>query len=268
MLHAVFKIFRSWLRNLPDKGEKIQKLHQRVIEALEKKHEIDDAANLLKDLNLESKDMTNLEWEGSRVFKKPQLDSDDDEDPDPLAVLLSTNSVASQQKIVKHIPPVKSLITEQDLKEAEEIKTEHLHLDPVLEHMCQNEKLEPEHRFLPYKNAKQRDQPEHPKERDNTAATPPVTKQVIKMLTLRESMEAENANRIVTKEVSEKHAAERLAMRTKELKAVGLEITSSSLPIKPLSEMNKYRLPCEITDEATDESDDSYESALSDEGEE
>lgn len=251
--------FRSWLRNLPDKGIKIQILYDRAIEALARKHEIDEAADLLKDLNLSVANIANLEWEGTRVTKKQQLDSDDDDDPDPLAVLLSTNSIASSKKIVKQQEPA-NLITEQDL---EEIKNE-LHLDPVLEQMCKNEKLEPEARFLPYKNVKLREQREHPKERDNTSATPPVTKQVIKMLTLRESLETENANRMVLKDVSEKHTAERLAIKMKELKAVGLDISNLSKPLS--ASMTKYRLPCEENE--SEASDESFESALSDEFEE
>jgi hypothetical protein len=213
---------------------------------------------------LESDDITNLEWEGSRVIKKAQLDSDDDEDSDPLAVLVSTNSIAATKIIIKHEAPQTILITEEDLKEAEEIKNEHLLLDPVLEQICQNEKLEQEQRFLPYKNVKHREHPESTKLRDNTSATPPVTKQVTKSLTLRESIEVENVNRKNLKVVSEKHAAERLAVKTKELKAVGLEVTNLPPKQSTLS-MTKYRLPCDETEEVHEEdSDDSYESALSD----
>lgn len=218
-------------------------------------------------MNLGTKEISNLEWEGTRVIQKPQLDSDDDEDSDPLAVLVSTNSITSTKKIVKIQPPQKPLITEEDLKEAEEIKNEHLKLDPVLEQVCQNEKLEPEQRFLPYKNVKHREHPEPHKLRDNSSATPPVTKQITKMLTLRESIEVENEYRKLTKDLSEKHAAERLALKMKELKAVGLEISNlqPKTPAPALS-MTKYRLPCDETEELHEEdSDDSYESALSDE---
>lgn len=219
-------------------------------------------------MNLGSEDITNLEWEGTRLIKKPSLDSDDDEDSDPLAVLVSTNAITPNKKIVKHQPAQKPLITENDLKEAEEIKNEHLQLDPVLEHVCQKEKLESEVRFLPYKNAKHRELSEQNKPRDNTSATPPVIKQTIKMLTLRESIEVENKNRKIFKELSEKHAAERLALKMKELKAVGLEVTNQPPKSPAALSMTKYRLPCDET-EAIDEqtSDDSYESALSDEEE-
>lgn len=233
---------------------------------MEKKKEIDEAANLLKDLNLRTEEISNLEWEGTRVLKKEQLDSDDDEDSDPLAVLVSTNSITSSRKIVKIETPQKPLITEEDLKEAAEIKNEHLELDPVLEQVCRKEKLETEQRFLPYKNVKHRDHPEPHKLRDNTSATPPMTKQITKTLTIRESIEVENENRKLTKDLSEKHAAERLALKMKELKAVGLEISNSppKTPAAALS-MTKYRLPCDETEELHEEdSDDSYESALSD----
>ena len=232
---------------------------------MEQKQEFEDNAKILKNLNLEPKDVENLEWEGALVTKKPQLDSDDDEDPDPIAILASTNSVRSSRKIVKRQKTPKSLITENDLLEVQN-EINKLNLDPILENVCQREKLESDFRFLPHKNAKIRESSEQTKSRDVTAAAPPVIKKGVQMLSLRESIEVESSNRAILKEVTEKHAAERLAMREKNLREFGMEPTKTS-PQKssnPLS-MTKYRLPRDNMDEILDDaSNDSYESALSD----
>lgn len=262
-MHAIALIlhFRSWLKKLPDEGDKIQNLYDRVIEALKRKDEIDIAENMLKNLNLESKDIANMEWEGRNAIKKQPIDSDDEEETDPLAILASSSSL--QKKIIKHQKPPKPLITEQDLKEAEEIKNDHhLKLDHVLERCCKIENMDSDQRFLPYKSVKSSDHPH--KSRDNTAASPPFLEQGTKALTIRESIEVENTSRKNVKIVTEKHAAERLAARTKELKLAGfkIETPSTSAPSNPLS-MSKYRLPAIETEEA-ENSDDSDESSLSD----
>lgn len=254
---------RAWLKKLPDKGDKIQKLYDRVIEALTKKDEIEETESLLKNLNLESKDLENMEWEGGKITKKQPIDSDDDEDTDPLAILVSSN--ATQKKIIKKENSEKSLITEKDLEEAEEIRS--LKLDPVLEHICDIEKLEHDYRFLPFKSTKAREKESPVKIRDNSAATPPVIKQGTVLLSLRESIEIENANQKAMKKAMEKHSAERLAARMKAYQEAGIEAPSvSSTSSNPLS-MTKYRLPPEETQEMADSDDDSYESALSDDEE-
>lgn len=232
------------------------------MEALKQKEGIEVTENLLRTLKIESKDIENLEWEGKDLIKKEVVDSDDEADPDPLAILATTNSVLANKKIVKHETPAKPLITEQDLQEAKEIK---LVLDPVLEHVCDIDNIKPDFRFLPYKNAKVH---EHPaKDRENTAATPPVTKQTAILLSLRESIEIENKNRENLKDLTAKHTAERLEDRMKAMKAAGIEITSSTsaLPFKPSQSMSKYRLPAEENEAPDSDDNDSYESALSDE---
>jgi hypothetical protein len=151
------------------------------------------------------------------------------------------------------------------LEEAKEIKKESLVLDPVLEFVCDIENLTPDSRFLPYKNAKIH---EHPaKNRDNSAATPPVTKQTTIMLSLRDSIEIENKNREVLKDLTEKHTAERLEEKMKAMKAAGIDIsttTKTTHPFQPSLSMSKYRLPAE-ENEADDSDNDSFESAISDE---
>jgi hypothetical protein len=315
---------------------------------LKRREGIEATEKLLKILKLESRDMDNIEWEGKKSIKEEELDSDVKGDTNPLAVLASTNSVLSRTKIIKYETPAKSLITEQDLKEAKETECkplikfdnssaliqldpvlehvcdnkslevhEHstenrtnsaatssgikqsiiikyetpekpstaeqdlkeskeveckpliklddspalIQLDPVLEHVCDNEKLEAERRFLPFRNAKVHERPA--KNRDNSAASPPIIRQSTIMLSLRESIEIENKNREVFKALSEKQAAERLVEKMKAMNAAGIQI-STTQPMKLSQSMSKYRLPAEEHD-VDEDSDDSFESALSDE---
>lgn len=260
----LFSDFRSRLQKLPDKGLKIQALHDRAVKALELKNEIESAANLLSSLNLGSNDINNLEWTGSTKTTKQQdvLDSDDDEDP--LAILTSSNSVNKNKRIVKHSKADEQLITEEDLKEAAEITKSPLHLDPVLEHVCQNENMEQSQRFLPHKpkfkspsssTSSLASENEIKKHRDNSAATPPVH-QGAKQLTLRESIETEHLHRLKMQELQEKQAAERLAMKTKELGSIELQPPQDAATKNPDANfMSKYRVASSFIDEF-DENDD------------
>lgn len=271
-------IFRYRLKNLPDKGQKIQLLYDRAVKALEMKSEIEIASSLLSALNLGSNNMNNLEWEGTTNGGKKAdvLDSDDDEDP--LAILTSSNSVNKNQIVVKHSHDdgrEAQLITEDDIKEALEITNSPLHLDPVLEHICQNEKMEPSHRFLPHKpkysslnssTSSLASSDEHKKIRDNTAASPPVYTQGTKLLTLRESIETQHAQRLKMKGLQEKQAVERLAMKAKDLSKVGPSPVADVTHKKSDGNfMSKYRLATSLlgddfdveeNDSLSDENDD------------
>lgn len=240
------------------------------MKALELKQEIDDASNLLSTLKIGANDLNNMEWaeKSNGLKQRDVLDSDDDEDP--LAILASSNTVNHNKIIVKQPEDDIQLITENDIKEAREIASSSLHLDPVLEHVCRNENMEQSKRFLPHK-------PKYnssstlslieiegkKKVRDNTAATPPVLIQGTKLLTLRESIETEHVYYQKMKELQEKQAAERLAVRVKEL-GENFKPTTIGQPKTDSSFLSKYRLPSSIVDESEgDENEDS----LSDEGE-
>lgn len=201
-------------------------MYERAVKAYELKNEIDDASKLLSDLNLGARNVSNLEWEGKLRIKEHQdiLDSDDDEDP--LAILASSNTVNLNRVIVKTSPDGRksSLVTEEDIKEAEEIVNSTLHFDPVLENICQIENMEPSHRFLPHKPkfddtplASKADSDENKILRDNSAASPPVQNHGAKLLSLRESIEIEHVQRQKMKEIQEKQAADRLALKAKEM---------------------------------------------------
>jgi hypothetical protein len=206
--------------------------------------------------------------------KEDPLDSDDEE-RNPFEILTSSNSATHNQKIVKESKEIK-LITEQDIEEAKEIASNTLHMNAVDEYLCRKENLEPEYRFLPYKsteiNKKKSSesvalQNKTPKIRDNTAATPPVLEKGTVILSLRESIEVEFHQQLIMKDLLEKQAAERLAIKMKELKMAGLEMSAPPKIVpRASSSMTKYRLPpSEIDDDADDDGDLSHDSLSDDE---
>jgi len=222
------------------------------VEALEKKTDIDGASDLLNHMNLNSKNISNLEWEGttlSSAQKKSPLDSDDDDDP--IAILVSSNTVHKNQKIVKTDDDEQpSLITPQDIREAAELSKE-VHLDPGATYTCTKENLEPPHRFCPNKpKPSTKDSKLPAKQRDNTAATPPSSSHTLKMLTLRESIDVENVHRHKMKELLEKQAAERLEAKIK----------LADLSIGPVAvNLNATMMSYRNVKEAEDGSDESEE---------
>lgn len=238
------------------------------MKALELKNEIEVASTLLSSLNLNSKNISNLEWEGTTKLKSQDtLDSDDEEDP--LAILSSSNTVNHNRRIAKpENSEEPALVTDEDIREAQEIKNSELHLDPGAEYMCKKENMEPSHRFLPYKSASNTSSNSSasntPKKlRDNSAATPPVLDSGVKMLSLRESIDAENVYRHKMKELNEKHAAERLAQKLKEIKELPQPVS-----VKPLNAsatvLQAYRAVASLVDES-DDSDEDSNNSLSDE---
>ena len=220
--------FRARLSSLPDKGEKIQDLHDRAVEALEIKNEIDDASRLLTDLNLGERRLSNLEWEGKLKGIEEQDVLESDDDMDHLAILTSSNTANLNRVIVKTSPDGRksSLVTEEDINEAAEIVNSTLHFDPVLENICQKEKMDPSPRFLPHKpkfddtaalSSFSTSSDDNKKLRENTAASPPVQIHGAKRLSLRDSIEIEHFQRDKMKEVQEKQVADRMALRAKEM---------------------------------------------------
>lgn len=275
---TIFPLFRQFIDRLPDKGEKIKSLYDRIVEALEYRTDIEYASKLLSKLNIGSSNLNNLEWEGSIHTKKQQQLDSDDEEQDPLEILASSNSTFKNQKIVKksNDPNEKPLITEEDIKEAKEILNGELHLDPVDEKICEREKLDSDHRFLPYKSTefkKKQDsdkvekEKKEPKIRDVTAATPPVITKGTVALTLKESLDIEHHHQTVMKQLLEKQAVERLEAKMKEMKALGLDTTalSESMPKSKNLSMKKYRLPDPVFDELIEDDEDKSDDSLTDE---
>lgn len=244
------------------------------MKALQLKNEIDATSNLLSSLSLGAKDINNLEWEGKIKPKQQQEQLDSDDDEDPLAILTSSNTVNQNKIIVKHSKDDEServLITAEDIKEAQEIASSSLHLDPVLEQVCQHENMEPPHRFLLYKPKSQSlnsstsslGQEETKKVRDNSAASYPVCNQGVKPLSIRESIEIEHAGRLKMKELQEKQAADRLATKMKDLDVNAVNCVTIEAPNKPGTNfMSKYRLASSIMEDFEVEEND--EDSLSD----
>lgn len=123
--------FRSRLLKLPDKGDRIQKLHDNIVKELNARNEIDKAAALFSELNIVEKGVkavTQMEWNGGKLkgdqvlVAAETLDSDDDEDGefDPLKIIAQSRAT----KLVKVTKPPKSLITEADLQDIKSIEEE------------------------------------------------------------------------------------------------------------------------------------------------
>lgn len=92
--------------------------------------------------------------------------------------------------------------------------------------------------------------------RDNSAATPPVYYQGVKLLPLRESIEAEHKHRKRMKELQDIQAAERLAIKIKELGSDFMQSSSRSTNtiLPEAGNMSKYRLaPTIFDDDAEDD---------------
>lgn len=229
-----FYYFRSRLQKLPDKGKKIQDLYDRVEKQLEISHQIDNAADLLSALNIGKCDITSIEWNRKSNMENKStevLDSDDDEEGagNPFAILANSNTVHQNKKLVHNVQEIpESLVTLKDIQEAEEITSSDLHLEIGAVSVCNKESMELSDRFLPYrfktiKTKTDESTPSKPEKiRDNTAASYPILKCGVKMLTLRDSIEIENIQRKKMLVVLEKQAADRLETRLKLNPAIGL----------------------------------------------
>lgn len=123
--------FRSRLLLLPDKGERIQKLYKNILNEINVRNEIDQAAKLFSELNIVQKGIntvTHMEWSGGKVngdqlvVAGDTLDSDDDIDgnDDPLKIIAQSR----ETKLVKVAKPPPSLITEADLQDIKSIEAE------------------------------------------------------------------------------------------------------------------------------------------------
>jgi hypothetical protein len=136
----------------------------------------------------------------------------------------------------------------------------------VLEQVCQHENLEPPQRFLLYKpksnslntSTSSQGQDKKNKARDNSAATPPVHRQGVKPLTIRESIEIEHSHRVKLKELQEKQAEERLAVRKAELEKNGIKYEPVVVKNPEGISMSKYRLAAEILDDFEEGNEDSH----------
>ncbi|XP_059622045.1 uncharacterized protein LOC132265412 [Phlebotomus argentipes] len=253
---------KNRLQRLPDRGRRIQEMHERIEKRLRELDTVEEAARMFSDLNIASrgqKSLTNLEWTGKC---HPQMDytvdSDDDEAPDPLKVLAQSRNLAKTVKIVKETP----LITQEDLKEIKSF-SDHVQKPPQSDEsrsassmsgtsadldahaalLCEKEQSrEVKSKFRPYQTTKSDvHKPEAEMERrarkqwDLSAVAPPqLTHPGVKMLSLHESLELQLRKQEELKTLERQQAEARLQK--------SLKMVSSDFQAKDLSQFFKtYR---------------------------
>lgn len=127
---------------LPDKGERIQKLYEKIVQEINARNEVDQAAALFSELNIVEKGVkavTHMEWTGRNVsgdqilVAADTLDSDDDDDDE--VDLLKIIAQSRNAKLVKVVKPPKSLITEADIREINSIES-HNEADQLKNGQC------------------------------------------------------------------------------------------------------------------------------------
>lgn len=268
---------RSRLEKLSDKGERIKSLHIRIVEEIESRKELDQAATVFSDLNIAVKGLKaimQMEWNGGKTNGDENVasaDSDDDLDEEnKLLKMLARSRV--QTKIVQVEKPEPSLVTAADL---EEIKSFDVQLEPHALYVAGKDKIVDENsnvktkKFYPHKTTtsdvhsveKEKSRP-HGKHWEVTAATPPTLRNSeAKMLTLKESIEIERKQKEDSKKFLEQQAMERLALRQK-LISENIELLAPNIDTTdPNKLFQSYR-------EKVDDSDEESFSENSDDGEE
>lgn len=178
------------------------------MKALLQKDEIEQAANLFSELNISSKGtrfVTNLEWTGDMQAKleDEEVQINVEDETDPLKIIAQARA---KQKIVKVEVPEPSLITEEDLKDIERVKSLNISsdsgtstMDGHTSYLCAKEGLPSvltRPKFKPYQttitNVHDPDKETKKvfKYSEITAATPPHLRHPgTKMLTLQDSIE-------------------------------------------------------------------------------
>ncbi|KAH8406734.1 hypothetical protein KR222_008538 [Zaprionus bogoriensis] len=108
------------LQQLPDKGKRIQESYDKVLAEINRRDDVEAAAQLLGELNIASRGKTtlnNLEWHGrsaadDSLHVADLLDSDDEQEMDPLRVVAKGTM---HERQVRVLPPPATLITAEDL---------------------------------------------------------------------------------------------------------------------------------------------------------
>ncbi|KAH8315022.1 hypothetical protein KR059_002066 [Drosophila kikkawai] len=114
------------LQQLPDKGKRLLDSYAGLLDEIRRRDEVEEATRLLSGLNIAEKGkvaLNNLEWNGRTLDEGAHvddiLDSDDEEEMDPLRIIAQGTM---HEKRVKVLPPPESLITAADLADIEELK--------------------------------------------------------------------------------------------------------------------------------------------------
>ncbi|KAG4065191.1 hypothetical protein HA402_007588 [Bradysia odoriphaga] len=261
---------RSRLNKLPDKGKRIQDFHDSIAKEIAKRDEIDVTSDMFSDLNIATigaPKLTNMEWNGkfNPNHVEATLDSDDDDETDPIALLAQSRL---DKKKVKVLQPEPQLITSADLEEIKSF-SRHVHvadsvnssnnsdLDPHALHMCEVESHKQNRpKFLPHKTTisdchsvafeKNRRQGKH---WEITAATPPMIRNSeAQVLSLQDSIAIQRQQNDNMKEVERKHAEERLAVKN--------QLAAKIMSVPQLSERNMNLFFTTYRDVVDDNDDD------------
>ncbi|XP_011299986.1 DNA-directed RNA polymerase II subunit GRINL1A [Fopius arisanus] len=255
---------KSFISRLPDKGEKITRFRAKLLQEINRRNDLEQAANLLSRLNIasEGKDaMNELEWTGKFCEKNSsgkivELDSDDEEDP--LKILAQPTGTGVHKKKIIILPPEETLINEQDLQDIQSFSAEGLdalqHVKYIVDKVEKDESNQKEH-FKPYKTTKTNvhdPMKERVRKKDKhwevTAATPPlIVHGAVKGLSLNESLKLQKEQAEKLREVQARHAIERLTQH------LGI------YPVGGIPNSSAYRSRTRESDSSDTESDEEHE---------
>lgn len=220
---------KNLISRLPDRGEKIINFHDKILQELKRRDEVEEMASVLSRLNIASEGkaaMSKLEWTGKYneksdkdVTKIVELDSDDEEDP--LKILAQPTGTGVHNKKIIHVAPEESLIKPEDIAEIETFKTDPSdieHVKYIVDKVEKTQETSKKESFKPYKTTKSNvHDPMKEKQRklhknwEVTAATPPlIVHGAAKVLSLNESLRLQKNQTEKLQEIQAKHAVERL----------------------------------------------------------
>ncbi|XP_030556242.1 uncharacterized protein LOC115759451 [Drosophila novamexicana] len=124
------------LQSLPDKGKRIQESYEKLLAEIQRRNDVEATANLFGELNIASKGkrtLNNLEWHGRAAVNSSNvsdlLDSDDEQEMDPLRVIAQGTM---HQRQVKVLPPPATLITPEDVADIASFRQTPNSLDSTL----------------------------------------------------------------------------------------------------------------------------------------
>ncbi|XP_023709419.1 DNA-directed RNA polymerase II subunit GRINL1A isoform X2 [Cryptotermes secundus] len=226
---------KSFLRKLPDKGEKISKFRTLLAEELSRRDEVEKVCDKFSGLNVGKSGMLDeIEWTGKysqTVRESPLLDSDDesDEERNPLKILATQSGVGTYKKRYVTEEPEERLIKPEDLKDAEySVSNRREGSEPMedayVKHLCdkfekqREKKREPfrTHRITKTKpdeqsvNIQQSKKPLGPHWEVTAATPPPPIHGDVKLINLQESLHLQKEQAEKLKDIQAKQAAEKL----------------------------------------------------------
>lgn len=232
---------KGFINKLADKGEKVVKLKNEIEKELKKRDESEKLSALMERLSVNGKDgLDALEWTGNCApgyttvrdeSKEINVESDDDDDLDPLKILVSHSGAGFHKKQHRVLKPEEPLIRPSDIidsdtqcKNDSSSNVKDIVEDEYARVLCKrlDSTSKTKERFLPHRTLKSTLKEEKEKKQSKfwevTAATPPSPVHGdTKMVSLEESIRLQYEQQQKLTEVQMKHATERLAA-TKHLK--------------------------------------------------